>query len=352
VDGRENKVRCAVTGLGRIGSLLEDDRLREKPCTHAGAIDANQDCILVGGCDLNPARRRFFARRWNCPHVYAKVETMLHETKPDILHIATPPETHLDLVERALGSSVSVIICEKPLAPSGDDAAVIADHHRSARVRILTNHERRYSLDYLMVKDRIDGVVLGDLLSIDSKVYMGLHRPAVEMLLDDGTHLIDIIRFLTGSELELIGVDHAGVQMETWDMLFVRCEAGGVPVRMEIASKRDHTVFELDLSFTSGRIRIGNGIFEVHKSAKSPHYEHLYSLTSTGERGPAVTGYFANMLRDAVACARDPLKDPRSTAVDGFRAVEIIDRIREFLTPPGDRAYLSASQSGTGRLSL
>ncbi|GHV88670.1 hypothetical protein AGMMS50267_10300 [Spirochaetia bacterium] len=38
------KIPVAIIGLGRIASLLEDDRLREKPCTHAGAITANPDC--------------------------------------------------------------------------------------------------------------------------------------------------------------------------------------------------------------------------------------------------------------------------------------------------------------------
>ena len=43
--------KAAVVGLGRIGSLLEDDRLREKPCTHAGAAAANPGLILCAGKD-------------------------------------------------------------------------------------------------------------------------------------------------------------------------------------------------------------------------------------------------------------------------------------------------------------
>ena len=46
------KIRCCIAGLGRIGSILEDDRLREKPCTHAGAIKRNREaralCPEVG----------------------------------------------------------------------------------------------------------------------------------------------------------------------------------------------------------------------------------------------------------------------------------------------------------------
>jgi hypothetical protein len=37
-----DKISVAIVGLGRIGSLLEEDPRREKPCTHAGAIAANR----------------------------------------------------------------------------------------------------------------------------------------------------------------------------------------------------------------------------------------------------------------------------------------------------------------------
>ncbi len=42
-----NKLKAAVIGLGRIASLLDEDTLREKPCTHSGAIAANEDCVLA-----------------------------------------------------------------------------------------------------------------------------------------------------------------------------------------------------------------------------------------------------------------------------------------------------------------
>ena len=58
-------VTAAIIGLGRIASLLEEDSLREKPCTHAGAISANENCILVAGCDKSETRRNLFTQRWS-----------------------------------------------------------------------------------------------------------------------------------------------------------------------------------------------------------------------------------------------------------------------------------------------
>ena len=328
----KEKLRCAVVGLGRIGTLLEEDVLREKPCTHAGAIHNNSDTVLVGGCDINEERRRSFAEKWNHVPVFGDVEQLVESVHPDIVSVATPPETHLSIIESLLQTSVRLVICEKPLAPDSDQAMCIARCHEQGMLKIMTNHERRYSEDYLTVQDHIVTGRFGRLLSISAKVYMGERRPVLEMMLDDGTHLIDTLRFLTSSELTNIHAELLpGNAAQT---LFVRCCANEVPISMDFGSGRDHIVFELDLSFSAGRIRIGNGLYEEYVSSESPYYEHMKSLLPTGDPGFDQTGYFSNMLRDAVACVRHTDVEPRGTAVDGLRSIQFIDRVKELVAMP------------------
>ena len=151
----KEKLRCAVVGLGRIGTLLEEDVLREKPCTHAGAIHDNQDALLVGGCDIDEERRIAFSEKWNDAPVFDSVDELIQTVQPDILCVATPPETHLPIIESALYSSVGLIICEKPLATQSDQASRIARFHEEGAMKIMTNHERRYSEDYVSVQRSI-----------------------------------------------------------------------------------------------------------------------------------------------------------------------------------------------------
>jgi predicted dehydrogenase len=112
------RVRCGIAGLGRIGSLLEDDRLREKPAAHAGAIRSNRDCLLVAGCDPREDRRSAFSRRWGCDNVYPTLEELLQRHRLDILHLASPAETHAELLRTAAARRVPLVVCEKPLADS------------------------------------------------------------------------------------------------------------------------------------------------------------------------------------------------------------------------------------------
>ena len=48
--------KTGIIGCGRIGSLLEEDPLRGKPCTHAGGFSALPAIRLSAGCDINPER--------------------------------------------------------------------------------------------------------------------------------------------------------------------------------------------------------------------------------------------------------------------------------------------------------
>jgi predicted dehydrogenase len=329
------RLRCSIVGLGRIGSLLEDDRLREKPCTHAGAVARSRDCVLAAGCDIDGGRRARFARRWNCGQVFESLERMLGEVPTDILHVATPPDSHREIVERALPFGVKVVICEKPLANERADAERIARIHRSGRVRILVNHERRYSLDYLRARALAASGTLGRLLSAAGRLSLGGGGDVFATFLEDGTHLVDAVRFLIGSGLE---VAHAAVTgsrgARTLNVLARSSRGpkgrdedglGPVPVVLEIGAGRDHLVFEIDLGFESGRLRIGNGLYEEHRSGPSPYYEGMKSLAIRKARGPRVTGFFSRMLEDAVECARDEGRTPVSSAVDGLAAFLFVE---------------------------
>jgi hypothetical protein len=103
-----------------------------------------------------------------------------------------------------------------------------------------------------------------------------------------------------------------------------------VPCVIEVGARRDHLVFEMEFSCEQGRLRIGNGVYEVWESVESPYAEGFRSLTLTPERFEGSTGYFANMVADAVACVRDIARRPRSGAGDGLRVIEYLASVRKW----------------------
>jgi predicted dehydrogenase len=341
------KIRAAIIGLGRIASLLENDPRREKPCTHAGAIAASPVCTLAAGCDTDEERRRLFAETWGVP-VYADAAEMIAVEKPRLVVIATHPDSHEHYCRLAAALGVPVLICEKPLADTLSRARRIAALERSCPVRILTNHERRYSADYIQARAVLDEGRLGPLLSVRADLCMGKTKRLLDVLWHDGTHLADALMYLSGSVMK---------HQKTWGAKLTTREGAAwlsgrlirtaapssaaeapvpgrdhgdpasIPFAIQIGAGRDHLVFEMEFSCERGRLRIGNGVFEVWESAESPYAEGFRSLKKTAATFEGPTGYFANMTADAAACVRDPARQPRSSAADGLRVIEYLHAV-------------------------
>jgi len=325
------KINAAIIGLGRIASLLEEDSLREKPCTHAGALAANPDCVLVAGCDTDKERRRLFAEKWQVP-VYADAAEMLRFHAPRLLAIATHPDSHYHYCSLAAASGVPVIICEKPLADNIKEARKIARLAGNDPV-IITNHERRYANDYIRARAILDKAALGRLLSVRAVLYMGKTKRLLDVLWHDGTHLADAIMFLANGTLKHSrrwGAKLSARAGTAWleGELHGEKPATPVPVVIEIGAGRDHLAFEMEFSCEKGRLRIGNGVFEVWESAPSPYAEKFRSLKRTDETFTGPTGYFANMVQDAVDCVKEPGKQPRSGAENGLRVIEYLNSVK------------------------
>ena len=317
-------ITCAIIGLGRIASLLEEDSRREKPCTHAGAIADNRDCRLVAGCDIDSQRRQLFRQHWNCEAVFADAARMLAHIRPDLVVVATHADSHRSMVELAAASGVRVIICEKPLAHKLSAARRILELQRRGDACIVVNHERRYSRDYLAARDIIRSRRFGRLIAFRGALYYGSGRRHDLVLLHDGTHMVDCLAFLIESPLDTGRV--VGTLRSQRRSVYIHAQAGECPGVIEVGAERDHLLFEIELSFERGRLTIGNGLYRIEESHTSPYYEGFRSLVASKTPVTGNTNYFRGMLSDAVACARDRARRPCSSAEEAYAALRFIHR--------------------------
>ena len=348
-----DKIPAVIIGLGRIGSLLEEDSRREKPCTHAGAINASPGCFIAAGCDTDKERQKLFHKRWDVP-VYDSAEIMIRAHSPLIVVIATHPDSHYHYCRLASTAGAPVIICEKPVADTVSKARKIAALNKNGKTgpAIIINHERRYSADYLKAKKILESKELGELLGVRAVLYMGenharekeqrlkelrLRRRLIDVFWHDGTHLADAIMFLTGSVLKhrkrwgtALNASSGTAWLEG-ELLSAGLKAGSkthVPVIVEIGAGRDYISFEMEFSCKKGALCIGNGIFEVWESGESPYAENFNSLHRVVNSFEGPTGYFANMIADAVACANDPNLAPVSSVTDGLAVIEYLASVK------------------------
>ncbi|MDR0539193.1 MAG: Gfo/Idh/MocA family oxidoreductase [Spirochaetaceae bacterium] len=323
--------RAVITGLGRIASILEDDTLREKPCTHAGAITASgSGCVLAAGMDIDGEKRRLFSARWNVP-VFDDAEEMIKAARPHIFCIATHPDTHEYYCVLAARYKTPLIICEKPMAASLSSAKRMCALHTRGAAKILVNHERRYSENYVQIKNFIQSGEAGRLLGVNAVLCMGKTSRFIDMLWHDGTHLADAIMFLTGDMLI-----HKKTYPQTTSgnkgsvYLLGMLKKSALPVLIELRAERDHIIFEIELSFEKGRARIGNGVFQIELSAPASYAHNFRSLQPVAAGFPGPTGYFSGMINDAAGCVREAGREPVSSARTALDVVKYLHSVHRW----------------------
>jgi len=160
----------------------------------------------VGGFDSSAEQRASWEQEAKLP-AYETFEQLLEQGKPDVLVVATPPDSHLDLCVQALGAGLHVF-CEKPFVATPEEADQVIAAAEAAGRRVAVNHEFREKPIFKAVKERIGSQEAGRLVFTQIWQLMDLPpwdepvawRAAMpnRTLFEGGVHLVDLLLQLHG----------------------------------------------------------------------------------------------------------------------------------------------------------
>lgn len=136
------RLRGVLLGAGNIA-------LRGHAPQWAGPLRDRVEIVAVA--DLSSKNREDAGRFFPQARLFESAEEALNTETPDFVDICTPPFTHRDLIAKAASRGIH-IVCEKPLAPSLDEAIRIAEGVRRARVVFQPCHQYNYSPPWQVVR--------------------------------------------------------------------------------------------------------------------------------------------------------------------------------------------------------
>ena len=115
-----------MVGLGRIAR------------THLAVLDQLPSATVVAGVDPAAAYEVPFP-------VHARLEEGLAD-EPDLVVLATPTESHVELAERVLGQTSARVLSEKPLAATAAEiTGLLSRHPEAAEARLKVAHHFAFS---------------------------------------------------------------------------------------------------------------------------------------------------------------------------------------------------------------
>lgn len=285
---------------------------------------------LLGVTDDDPLRGQKIAAENHARYFHSYED--LFEARPDGVIICTENNRHRPFVEMAASRGVHVL-CEKPLATTREDARAIVEACAKAGVLLMTAFPMRFSAPLLEIKARLDQGDFGDIYcfnatnqgELPAKYRAWFVDPELAgggAIMDHTVHLVDMMRWFTGSEVETIyarsnKIFHAEeVDVET-GALEMLTFANRVFATIDASWSRPQywpTWGGLTFEMVTQRGAVVVDAFRQNLNV----YRHEWQRSNWAYWGSDMNHA---MVSDFAAAIREN-RAPRVTGVDGLRAVE------------------------------
>jgi len=177
--------------------------------SHVGSLQKIPNTKIVGIIDINRERAEAMAATHNAM-VYDDPEDCLGEV--DLVYVLTPPSSHKELVLKAINAGKHVV-CEKPISSSLEDAEIMVQAARTAKVKLIIAFNMRFRKGFRRLKKIFASGELGNLVSFWSqRIGMGVGQgynwrtdPKLMcgMSIESLSHDIDLIRWIAGDIIDV-----------------------------------------------------------------------------------------------------------------------------------------------------
>jgi predicted dehydrogenase len=227
---RENRLRIAVVGLGKMGLL------------HAGILNVLPNVQLTALVEKSFMTRILFRRLFRGIPLFDDVNR-LYELDLDAVYITTPISSHFPVARTVYSEEIADnLFVEKTLASSYREAKKLCHlAHHSDGVNMV-GYTRRFSVIYKKAKDLLTQDAIGDIISFKAYAYssdfLGSEkdrRGPVGVLRDLGCHAVDLALWFFGN-LKVDSVKSSNYDCSDDYTSFTVRHANGVKGEFDVSS--------------------------------------------------------------------------------------------------------------------
>lgn len=245
----KKKIPVIIIGLGNIGLQYDlSDQKTRNIFSHTKAFATHKGFDILFGVDNDQKQCKRFQDATGRP-AFETLPESLDITGLMVIVIATPITARDDVFKCCLRFNPRLLVIEKPLAASMDEAWEIVNSCSSRNIGLFVNYIRRCEPSMIYIKEVVAENQLGELRSIHGYYTGGI--------LNSCSHLIDLLIFWFGepdrySLLQPFDKTESGIDPEL-DMMI---QFGNVNCILQALKKVDYSTVSLELVFQKGTVRI------------------------------------------------------------------------------------------------
>ena len=248
------------------------------------------DCANVAAvCDLSPTLARFAADRFGVEHAYTDYRKMLADLSPDVVHVLTPPHTHVAMATDCLNAGAHVIV-EKPVAPNN---AALQDLWATAKRNqrhLIEDHNYRFNEPIQVLEALAAQGRLGQVCEVEVRMALDIRAPGARysdanlphtshqmpagVIHEFITHLCYLALLFTPDEplgqakAAVQWHNHGGGDLFEYDDLDALVVVGDVHTRIRVSCRTGPEEFTVTVRGSDGHARCG--LFQPHLQVVVP----------------------------------------------------------------------------------
>ena len=313
-SNKKQTYTAVIIGAGKISSGF-DSPASLSVLTHAHALANAKRLRLVGISDINKKTGTKEAKKWRT-NFYLDTERMLLETHSDVIVIATPDETHAEMLLLALAHKPRLVICEKPVVSNEKEMKSLIKKLERNQIPVLVNFSRRFDPVVVHLRKELITGKYGKILSANAVYTKGI--------LHNGSHALDLARYLFGEMRSSKGVFQVG------DFSHGAPSIGGIATfercpqfYLMNGDARSYALFEFEIFTEKKRIAFVNeGVTIITQDVVSdPVYKGFRMLGKSSTKQTGLVDAMTALHAHAVGVL-DGKELPISSLSDGLRTQE------------------------------
>ena len=241
-------IKISIIGCGKIAGIIRDKSIQ----THADAIKSNKNTKLISCFDIISSKSEKFSKTYSCKKEKS-IEDLLTKTRPDVISLCTPDESHFKIIKQIIAQQVDlkILFVEKPICISRNEYNNILKENKKVKFKIIINHSRRFDNSHKEIRKLVQQNKFGKIKRCDGFYYGGWLHNAV--------HIIDSINYFFDKKLEILKIKNLKKSKYKNDLtldLDIMLAGYKTIISLHSFDERFFQILELDLKFERGRIQI------------------------------------------------------------------------------------------------
>jgi len=252
----ENKIyNVIIIGAGDIGSGYDSPN-SENHLTHAHAFSDHIGFNLIGFVEPNIEIGKREALKWGVYH-FSKIEDAFNKEIIDIVSIAAPDALHYMILKQLVNYKPAFVLTEKPLTLDLDEAREIIEIYKD--IPAIVNFRRKFVPEINELKHKISNGYYGEFLFGNSYYGKGFKH--------NGCHLINLMFHLLNNKWSSFILEDEIFDYENNDPSYSLTlkDDNNSSFRIKAVDQNHFGIFEFDLFFKKGRIRIKDTGFKIEE---------------------------------------------------------------------------------------